>query len=527
MDIRHYDEIAKCGNSFEYFCEKYVKIVHPRKGLISFKLYDFQKRYITHLLGNRFVIGTKFRQGGFSTLTIAFFLWKFLFKTDENFMTFSKYDREAISLGTIFKKMIDHLPDWLKPKLSKNNDHTKVNEENGCVINFHTPEAACGKRIDHLFIDEAAFIRDMDRHWKAVWPTLSTGGRCVVMSSINSNSGWFHDTYMDAKDGKNNFVLYRAEYTEHPDYANVEWTEELQKNLGDKGWRQEILQEFVQTGELKLCNHPTEEKTLLEEAGSDTSHVPEWKHDDAMAPFRERLRVENVSVEKRVLPERPIKGMAVANNTKPTGLIERPTPTVDPIGDMKLREGDWKSFNITDVVKLLPIEERTKGRVGGHPEIADDFDMSSKNLSELFEGLAQEHDSYKDAARFWRQAYEGSEKRQEELESKVKGAYPAELLQLAGVIDKKEANEIEQTSSAAKIDILKKVLEGEEFSPKMKLDFGDYLEVNGIPTLVTTNSVKNTYMGLSALLESHDRSVELVSKILKAKLRVLFGFGKE
>jgi len=57
------------------------------------------------------------------------------------------------------------------------------------------------------------------------------------------------------------------------------------------------------------------------------------------------------------------------------------------------------------------------------------------------------------------------------------------------------------------------------------LRFGDYLEVNGVPTLITTNSVKNTYMGLTALLD-HDRAVLFVSVILKEKLDTLFGFGK-
>ena len=36
-------EIIKCGKNPNYFFENYVKIQHPVKGLIPFKMYEFQK----------------------------------------------------------------------------------------------------------------------------------------------------------------------------------------------------------------------------------------------------------------------------------------------------------------------------------------------------------------------------------------------------------------------------------------------------------------------------------------------------
>ena len=40
---RQTEEIIKCASSFSYFCTKYVKILHPIKGLIPFILYKYQK----------------------------------------------------------------------------------------------------------------------------------------------------------------------------------------------------------------------------------------------------------------------------------------------------------------------------------------------------------------------------------------------------------------------------------------------------------------------------------------------------
>lgn len=109
----HEVEIKNCAESFVYFCEKYVKIVHPIRGLVPFILHDFQKRYIEHLGEHRFVIAKKFRQGGFSTLTIAWLLWRFLFKLDERNMAVTQTDREAVYLSSMMRKMIRELPEFL------------------------------------------------------------------------------------------------------------------------------------------------------------------------------------------------------------------------------------------------------------------------------------------------------------------------------------------------------------------------------------------------------------------------------
>ena len=46
-----------------------------------------------------------------------------------------------------------------------------------------------------------------------------------------------------AREAKNKFRVFECDYTEHPD-AGV-WEEELRKNLGERGWRQELLREFL------------------------------------------------------------------------------------------------------------------------------------------------------------------------------------------------------------------------------------------------------------------------------------------
>ena len=57
-------EYAKCKNDPIYFIKNYVKIISLDHGLIPFKLYDYQIRFIEALHNNRRVIGMFPRQHG-------------------------------------------------------------------------------------------------------------------------------------------------------------------------------------------------------------------------------------------------------------------------------------------------------------------------------------------------------------------------------------------------------------------------------------------------------------------------------
>ena len=47
-------EIIKCGKNPVYFINNYCKISHPMKGLIPFKLYDYQEELINDFNDYRF-----------------------------------------------------------------------------------------------------------------------------------------------------------------------------------------------------------------------------------------------------------------------------------------------------------------------------------------------------------------------------------------------------------------------------------------------------------------------------------------
>ena len=270
-DVEGYDvtqqtlEIEKCVRSFAYFCHKYVKILHPTKGLIPFIMYKYQARSIEYYNKHRFNIISKFRQGGLTTVTLLYGLWKCMFELDQQIMALSKTDREAVGIGMMVDRAVEHMPSWIKPKKDgKWNDHLKQFPDTGGALQFFSPEAARGKSVTFLIIDEAAFIPDMENHWKAMWPVLSTGGSCVLVSTVNGLGNWYEMTYTGAKEGKNMFHVIDLDYWEHPDYSpknNPNWEKEQRSQLGEKGFMQEVLRSFLGSGETFI---PSEKLTKLD-----------------------------------------------------------------------------------------------------------------------------------------------------------------------------------------------------------------------------------------------------------------------
>lgn len=234
--------IAKLKNhcDFNYFTANYVKILHPKKGLINFELYDFQNRLVEMYNKNRFVITTKFRKSGVTTLSCIWALWQCMFKPNQNIMIASINRQMAKNTQQIVELAIKILPIWMMPQISKITENSIYFTKTNCNLHFDTLlDAGKNLKIDKLIVDEAAF------HKEIRWPILPYNGKCFLISTTNGVNNWFAKIYSDAQEGKNMYKIFRANYTEHPDYQNKEKLLELREALGKIGWQQEILQNFV------------------------------------------------------------------------------------------------------------------------------------------------------------------------------------------------------------------------------------------------------------------------------------------
>jgi hypothetical protein len=250
------EEVIKCAKNFFYWCHRYVKILHPTFGTIPFVPYKYQRNVIREYENKRFNMISKFRQGGITTLTVLWGLWKCMFQKDQQIFVLSKTDREALSAGEIAKRAMDNFPYWLydlsRADITK---HEKKFEDIGSKICFYTPEAARGKSATYIIIDEAAFIEKMEEHWKAMYPVIATGGHIEIISTVNGIGNWYEETYHEAEAGRNFFNIINLDYWEHPVYANPEWAKSMRANLGEKGWQQEVIRDFLGSGETYISSN--------------------------------------------------------------------------------------------------------------------------------------------------------------------------------------------------------------------------------------------------------------------------------
>jgi len=244
------NEIKKCGREPVYFIKNYCKISHPEKGLISFKTYDFQENLLQDFNDHRFNIILKARQLGISTIVAGYIAWLLLFRREKSVVVISTKFEVAANLVRKVKAMINHLPDWIKIATINVNNQTSFELSNGSWIKASSTSSDAGRSeaLSLLVIDEAAFVEGLEDLWKGIYPTLSTGGRCIALSTPNGVGNWFHETYVNSQNGSNDFHHLELPWSVHPERDKV-WFEQACRNLSRRDVAQEHECSFNMSGE--------------------------------------------------------------------------------------------------------------------------------------------------------------------------------------------------------------------------------------------------------------------------------------
>ena len=246
-------EIIKCGKDPIYFFNKYVKIQHPTRGSILFKTYPFQDDCVNDFRQNRFNIVLKSRQLGLSTITAAYAMWMVLFHKDKNVLVIATKLAVAQNFIRKCKFLLASCPKWLVlPQIVKNNSQA-LEFNNGSVIKAipTSEDAGRSEALSLLIVDEAAFVRNFDTLWTGLYPTLSTGGEAIILSTPNGVGGQYYDLYTLADKGENIFNPIKLPWDVHPERDST-WFEQETKNMSQKQIAQELLCDFAASGETFL-----------------------------------------------------------------------------------------------------------------------------------------------------------------------------------------------------------------------------------------------------------------------------------
>jgi hypothetical protein len=211
-------EYIKCSQDPVYFTETYMKIISINEGLISFKLYDYQKEMITSFAANRFNIVTTARQAGKSTTTCAFILWYIIFHADKTVaLLANKGDTAREILGRV-QLAYQHLPKWLQQGVKEWNKGSFELENNSRVIAAATStDAIRGYSINLLFIDEAAFIENWDEFFTSVYPTISSGNESkIILVSTPNGLNHFYSIWLNSIEKRNQYAYMRVNWQNVP-----------------------------------------------------------------------------------------------------------------------------------------------------------------------------------------------------------------------------------------------------------------------------------------------------------------------
>jgi hypothetical protein len=243
-------EIVKCGKDPAYFINNYARISHPLKGLIPFKTYPFQDELLIDFNDYRFNVILKARQLGISTITAAYIVWLLLFYRDKNVLVIATKFQTAANLVKKVKSIMQNVPPWLRIAEIKIDNRTSFVLTNGSEVKASTSSGDAGRSeaLSLLVIDEAAHVENLEDLWTGLYPTLSTGGRCIALSTPNGVGNWFHKTYIEAEQNVNDFHPTVLPWGVHPERDQA-WFEKETRNMSHRQIAQELECNFNASGE--------------------------------------------------------------------------------------------------------------------------------------------------------------------------------------------------------------------------------------------------------------------------------------
>jgi hypothetical protein len=265
-------EIIKCGKDPVYFMNKYLKIQHPMRGLISFNTFPFQDDCVSSFNDHRFNIILKSRQLGLSTLVAAYAVWQAAFYKEKNILIIATKLAVAQNFIRKVKTYIKSMPKWLLVPIITANNKQQVEFSNGSQIKAvpTSEDAGRSEALSLLIVDEAAFVRNFDELWMGLYPTLSTGGRAILLSTPNGVGGQYHEIYTKAARKENAFNPIKLMWDVHPERGD-EWFQRETKNMSQKQVSQELLCDFASSGDTFLSSDIIEKIRIMSKSPMEKS----------------------------------------------------------------------------------------------------------------------------------------------------------------------------------------------------------------------------------------------------------------
>jgi hypothetical protein len=215
-------EIIACGRDPAYFIRKYVKIRHPVRGLIPFDLFNYQVQLLQDYREHRENVILKARQLGISEITASYVAWLIMFHRDKSVVVMATKADTAKNIIKKVKTALDKLPPWLVLAEPVTDNKLSIELSNGSFVKAiaKSQDAGRSEALSLLIIDEAAFVPGFDELWTGLAPTIQAGGSVIILSTPNGVGNKFHQIFVEAEAGTNNFHPTTLMWWRHPEHVN-------------------------------------------------------------------------------------------------------------------------------------------------------------------------------------------------------------------------------------------------------------------------------------------------------------------
>lgn len=250
--LAHAREIIKCGKNPEYFFNTYCKVRHPMRGLVKFETYPFQNDCIKAFQEHDHNVILKARQLGLSTLTAAYATWMLLFRPNSSILVIATKLHVAKNFVKKCKLILQHVPKWMVlADITSNLTEIKTSRNSEIIAVPTSADAGRSEALSLLIVDEAAHIRDFDDHWDGLWPTLSTGGKSIILSTPYGTGNKFFELCQNAENADSDFNLTTLPWNVHPE-RDDEWFAKQTRAMPKKKIAQEHECAFNASGDTFL-----------------------------------------------------------------------------------------------------------------------------------------------------------------------------------------------------------------------------------------------------------------------------------
>jgi len=245
MDIHEFLDNHKYGHD------------HIKSGIYGkLEYFDFERELMNKIVNNQHVVIKKSRQMHMTTLLSTYSSW-FLLNNDSQLNKIF-YVASSLDMGKRFIDLIrsntNEFENGHSEFITNNSSELVKPFSNNSVKIFSTFNSFTSvemKNVNMIIIDEAAFVKDLERILTMIRNALDTGRLSskvkLIITSTPNDIDYFHSIYESAIKDETLFVEHSMNYLDNPRFNNDEWLEEMKKcyNFDERIIKREIYAEFV------------------------------------------------------------------------------------------------------------------------------------------------------------------------------------------------------------------------------------------------------------------------------------------